>query len=214
MKSAVNIIFCVAAILCMSCTAAYALDTTVTHESGVELKVYNAANLELSSSSDKYDNPAYYSVEYSSNNIVSGQQYVIFMVAADLTGGTPQYTITENSLIYINQKAADTAGSITFDKVYPKSITDSVILISGSGLGDSPVLLGTVDVDGLLGDVNGDSNVNAIDAQQVLKYSASLIEFDDMQKSVADVDGNKNINAIDAQWILRYAAGLVSEFPS
>ena len=59
-----------------------------------------------------------------------------------------------------------------------------------------------------LGDVNGDGNVNALDARLALRYSAKLAELDEEQLKAADVDRSGVVNAIDARSILRVAAQL------
>lgn len=62
---------------------------------------------------------------------------------------------------------------------------------------------------GLRGDVNGDGNINAIDAALVLQFSAGLLpalpSFDR-----ADVNGDGSVNAIDAALILQFSAGLLT----
>lgn len=62
-----------------------------------------------------------------------------------------------------------------------------------------------------LGDLNGDGEVNAVDAADLL-IAAALIGagessgLTDEQKIAADVDGNEELNAVDASIILQYAA--------
>ena len=59
----------------------------------------------------------------------------------------------------------------------------------------------------LLGDVNGDGKLSAIDARWALQYSAGNKEFTDDQIAAADVNGDGKISAIDARWILQASAG-------
>ena len=70
----------------------------------------------------------------------------------------------------------------------------------------------TVNVMLQLGDVNGDGDINIIDALQVARYAASL-NPSPFNASVADVTGDGNINIVDALQIARYDAGLITEFP-
>ena len=62
---------------------------------------------------------------------------------------------------------------------------------------------------GLRGDVNGDGQINAIDAALVLQFGAGLLpalpNFDR-----ADVNGNGMVDAIDAALILQFTAGLLN----
>ncbi len=60
----------------------------------------------------------------------------------------------------------------------------------------------------MLGDVNGDGKVNAIDARIVLRTGAQLQTLEGDAAIAADVDKNGKINALDARKILRVAAQL------
>lgn len=213
MKRIIKMIASAAAlIMAMSCTV-FATDASITASAGTGLTVYAANGTVITAGSEgMYSDPEYYSLTYTNKAVAAGGQYIVLMVAANLSGETPVYDITEKSLVYINQTAS-TSGSITFEKVYPSTLTDSVILISGTDL-DGPQIVATVDVDGIKGDVNGDDKVNAVDAQNILKYSAGLSAFDASQLSLANVNGDGQVNAVDAQWVLKYAAGLITEFPA
>ncbi len=61
----------------------------------------------------------------------------------------------------------------------------------------------------LVGDVNCDGSVNAIDAALVLQFSAGLLGSLSCLQN-ADVNHDRSINAIDAALILQYVAGLLS----
>ena len=68
-----------------------------------------------------------------------------------------------------------------------------------------------VDDNYILGDVNNDGQINAVDASSVLSYYAMISTnkdggFDDAQKSAADVNNDGQINAVDASCILSYYA--------
>src|SRR3989344_7575560 len=64
-----------------------------------------------------------------------------------------------------------------------------------------------------LGDVDCNGNINSVDALQVLRKVAGLIDNLPCEES-ADVDGNNSINAVDALHILRFTAGLIDHFPA
>ena len=151
------------------------------------------------------------SVTYANDAIVAGGQYMVFVVTANAEG---EYIPTESSILYINQAQASEAGKITFSNVYPKTVADSAVMISGTGLA-APVVVATIEVPYMLGDVNGDDIITAADAQQIQRYAAglsSVIEEDNLAYWLtrADVNADGNITAADAQQIQRYAAGLSS----
>jgi len=83
------------------------------------------------------------------------EQYVLLMVKTEVASdgalnvGTP-YTISEENILYIDQKTSEADGSISFD-VWPSSVENSVLLLGGSfdqeGL-SSPVILGTLYLSG------------------------------------------------------------------
>lgn len=59
------------------------------------------------------------------------------------------------------------------------------------------------------GDVNGDGNVNIIDAQQIARYSVSLdVARPELVTSQGDVSADEAVNILDAQQIARSAVGL------
>lgn len=63
----------------------------------------------------------------------------------------------------------------------------------------------------MLGDINGDSCINAVDASEVLSYYARIStnqkgDFDAKQQIAADVNHDGIINAVDASIILAYYA--------
>ena len=216
MKRSLKVFLCVMALTAMMTVSAFAAEASVSStRTDVTITPYTADGVRIELSEDgTYADPAYYSLTCTSNLIGTGGQYVVLMVEADLSGDTPAYTITEDSLIYINQNESQ-EGSVSFDKVYPSRLTDSVIILSGEAFTTNPVVVGTVEVaeEGLLGDVDGNNVVNVIDAQTTLRSSVGMITFSDSQKKLADVDGNEVVNVVDAQWILRYSVGLVTEFP-
>ncbi len=60
--------------------------------------------------------------------------------------------------------------------------------------------------DFVIGDVNGDGKVNAMDARLALRYSAKIGTLTDTQLLAADVNKDGTVNAIDARKILRVGA--------
>ena len=71
-----------------------------------------------------------------------GNQYAILVVKYD-GEDTSDYFISEDTIMYIDQKAADSSG-VSFDFI-PRSTPDCVVLLGGDfGTTESPVVLGTL----------------------------------------------------------------------
>lgn len=153
-------------------------------------------------------NPDIIHVRVTGSLLEEGRQYVVLMIKCS---DGENYTIDSNSILYIDQKAAEADGTISFD-VYPSSIQSSVILIAGADDG----LIKAVIVKGkyVLGDVNSSSSIDATDALQVLRYAARLAELSPTAMLAADVNGSGTVDSTDALLILRYRAGLISKFPA
>ena len=64
----------------------------------------------------------------------------------------------------------------------------------------------------ILGDVDGDGEVTANDATEILMNYALLKEFDDMQTGAGDVDGDGEVTANDATQVLFKYAGFAVEW--
>ena len=64
----------------------------------------------------------------------------------------------------------------------------------------------------VLGDVNGDERISAVDARFILQYVAGLREFDENSLRLADVNGDGKISAVDARWVLQYVTDLRESF--
>ena len=65
----------------------------------------------------------------------------------------------------------------------------------------------------ILGDVNGDKNVDVLDAAMVQKYAAGKSTLTPEQICAGDVNGDNNADVLDAAMIQKYAAGKITEFP-
>lgn len=115
---------------------------------------------------------------------------------------------TESNILYINQATADESGTVIFDNIYPSSIKDSAVYLSGTGL-DGLTKMGFIDLQVMLGDVNGDNIIDVGDAIVLLRYIAGLeSEIGAEALAAADVNGDNIIDVGDAMELLRNIAGL------
>ena len=64
----------------------------------------------------------------------------------------------------------------------------------------------------LYGDVNGDGDIDFMDAQLILQYDAGLITLTPEQLAAADVNKDGDVDFMDAQLISQYDAGLMTAF--
>ena len=168
------------------------------------------AKLEMAGTTAEFkENGDMVTVTVTSNALKAGNQYVILMVKS---ADGENYTITADSILYIDQDAATASGSdgtVTFD-VYPSAMTDGIILIAGAEDG----LLKVAIIEGkyILGDVNADGNINADDALLILQHSVGLYTLTDNELLAANVHSDSNINADDALKILQYSVGIIGSF--
>lgn len=63
---------------------------------------------------------------------------------------------------------------------------------------------------GVVGDVNGDGEVNTADALAVMRYAMNIGDLENV--SAADVNGDGEVNMADATLIMRYAMNLSQDF--
>lgn len=87
-----------------------------------------------------------YTVTYT-NAAIADKQCVLLVVAGTHNGSTPVYEISESTIQYIDQKAADGSGSVSFTYI-PKSTPDSLVLLGVEGQ-SGPILLATVESKGV-----------------------------------------------------------------
>lgn len=87
-----------------------------------------------------------YTVTYT-NAAIADKQCVLLVVAGTYNGSTPVYEISESTIQYIDQKAADGSGSVSFTYI-PKSTPDSLVLLGVEGQ-SGPILLATVESKGV-----------------------------------------------------------------
>lgn len=147
-----------------------------------------------------------------------------FLVAHDAGNGTVQ-------LVYVNAALAPKAGETLFTvnfKVKESAelgaqgsftiqsegaYSTAAQLVAGTDL--AKTLTVTVQESaGLLGDVNGDGNIDVTDGAFVFQHIVGIITLDNTQIVHADVDGNGLIDVTDAALIMQYVVGIITEFPA
>ena len=65
-----------------------------------------------------------------------------------------------------------------------------------------------------LGDVNGDGDVNSVDAALILQVEVGFIDLEDLEyPNNADVNEDGLVNSVDAQLILQFEAGEINSLP-
>ena len=65
----------------------------------------------------------------------------------------------------------------------------------------------------ILGDADGDGDVNAVDATLILRKLAAIPSGTDFDKLAADVDGDGEVTSIDATLLKRYIAHMRVDYP-
>ena len=158
-----------------------------------------------------------------------------YSVKSDLSAYTGQMTIliipesiyTNNAEIkdtdiyYIDQAAAPASGSKIFQSVgilggtTLKENTSYIVKIGGENIAESGIIVEKFTVGGgaptyILGDVNGDSSVNGLDATAIMDYAVELISLDSKQLLAGDTNKDGSVNGIDATDIMDYGVELPS----
>ena len=113
--------------------------------------------------------------------------------------------------------AAVSAGRIavlTFEVIAPSAcLTDLTLTVEEAYDGSDKAVSvtgGTWElsvVKTVLGDLNGDGQVTAIDARWALQAASGTRTLTEEQKAAADINGDGKVTAIDARWILQVASG-------
>lgn len=124
-------------------------------------------------------------------NGVRDDEYYGILYGARLVG-TPA-VIVEHSF-HTNKAAAKWLTSSENLKVLAKAQAAAIAKYFGVG--------------GFRGDVNGDGEINSLDASLVLKYDAGLTSLTEEQKKAADYNQDGEVNSLDASAMLKHDAGL------
>ena len=135
------------------------------------------------------------------------KEHKIFMYPDDPNKDTRQYELLEGR--YVFQFVGVHSGGYTIEVHQGgEKIAEVHIQVGIKNVEVEIVMSETEEY--LLGDVNGDGKINALDATQILRYannkSSVIAAMSDAEaKGKADVNKDGKINALDATQILRYA---------
>jgi copper chaperone CopZ len=66
--------------------------------------------------------------------------------------------------------------------------------------------------DHILGDVNGDGQINLVDAVMVIRYCNNAKVFSSVEEKAADVNKDDKVTSLDALRIMQYYNGEVKSF--
>lgn len=124
---------------------------------------------------------------------------------------------TVDNVIYMDQLEAGTSGSVSFN-VYPKELksgqTYTVYLSSNDGVNNYQKVASFsyfAPASYVLGDVNGDGEVESVDALRVLRGVAKQIILTSSEELAADANRDGEVESVDALRILRYVAKQIPE---
>ena len=109
-----------------------------------------------------------------------------------------------------------TVGYVKNNKLYQASVVDNskvCDVTSVAGFEKVSVKGSTVFVgDVILGDVDMDGDITVVDATEVQKYVAKLVNFTNDQMTAADVDHDGTITVKDATTIQKFVAHIINSF--
>lgn len=181
----------------------FALSVSVMAVANHTVKSFNGATVAFNDESQEH-------LKVTVPNQTANAQYIVLILNASLDEDgnvTAVGKIEPANILYIDQTTADSNGVVTFDKVYPKSIANSAIYITGDGLSEK-LLVGSIKAAYRPGDTNSDDCLDFTDAILVLQYEAGLPMAVAFNESAGDVTGEGDIDFTDAIRILQHEAGL------
>lgn len=151
-----------------------------------------------------------YTVSY--DGATADNQYVVLVVKKAADGS--YNAADEANILYINQAAAASNGTITFEGLIPMTNANAVVLLGGVFAGqESPIILGELVVPFTLGDVVEDGEILADDALRALQIAIGAIQdYTPNQYQAADVVTDGEVLADDALRILQYAIGAIQSW--
>lgn len=205
MKKLLRTLLLAAALTALLCVSALAADSTVSNVKGGILPLDDSGK-QITAEGGKYTGAVQFNLT-TTQGLISGSQYLVLMLKDAGKNTVP----TAENIYYINQKAA-ADGKLAFtnaggDSVYPMDLVNGTysIYIVGDGKSFDATKADasfTYEAGYTLGDVNGDGDVNALDAILILRAAVNLTNLSDVQEKAADMNGDGNVDALDAIKVL------------
>ena len=137
-------------------------------------------------------------------------------VSAVKLADTGVFSMTEGAVAELSftvKAEAETGASAGFalEKV---AVCDSTFVNDAVKVqtGEAPKV--TVGTAAVLGDVNGDGEIDNLDANLVYRYFNGKVMLTDEQLAAADVNGDGEVDNLDANTIYRYFNGKITAFPA
>lgn len=152
--------------------------------------------------------------DVTASGLAAGARYLLLVVKGD-RGTAP----TDDTIVYIDQAAADNSGAVTFN-AYPSALTRSHYCVYVVGEGKaydaaSPAAEFDYYLPYTLGDVNDDGDIDIRDAMAVIYHVVEKELLNETQQQAANVVTggiNDEINITDAMQIIYYIVGKITSF--
>ena len=190
------------ALLCVGALAAGDKDTTNVTEitNGYAVTPLKGNGDPADQENGVYVDVAKFELTYTATN--EGEQLVMLL----LNGTTP----TKDNIYYIDQQSS--AGGQCSFTIYPKQLTTGTYRLMVASKTSETAATIVYDAAYILGDVDGNQNVDSSDAVVILKSTVNLVTLSAQQKIIADVDKSGNADSSDAVWILKKTVNLIKDF--
>lgn len=173
----------------------------------------------LVNASDAYDQKGFYAdavkFDVTCSGLTAGEQYLLLVLNSQ---GVP----TDSNIVYINQTAADSNGTVTFDGMdaaYPSKLEkDKTYYVYVVGEGKAFTAVSGAEATFQYyqaytpGDVDENGSVQVGDAVKILESVVGKTTLTKAQELAADVNGDGNVQVGDAVKVLEFVVGKITSF--
>lgn len=132
------------------------------------------------------------------------------LIATAKTEAAKTETYTEDSIAAL-EDAIEAAQAVVDNEEATQEDVNAQLTALQAAIDDLEEI--TVTPEPMLGDVNGDGKITAMDALLALQGATGKINLTDEQKAAANVNGDEEVTAEDALVLLQYATQKISELP-